>query len=74
MTFWSHCLRNLASVFMQDGAPCYTIKSVCKWLDDCVVPFFNDWPGNFLIDTLWLLMKRLPYPRLRKPSGVFGRI
>ena len=50
------------SVFMQDGAPCHTAKSVRKWLDDCEVKYFEDWPGNSPdinpIENMWGLMKR----------------
>ncbi len=31
---------------MQDGAPCHTAKTVVTWLDDCMVNYFKDWPGN----------------------------
>lgn len=35
-----------AKIFQQDGAPCHTAKSICKWLQDCEVPYIKDWPGN----------------------------
>ena len=50
------------SVFMQDGAPCHTAKSVKMWLDDCEINYFKDWPGNSPdinpIENMWGLMKR----------------
>ncbi|KAG0701669.1 Transposable element Tcb2 transposase [Chionoecetes opilio] len=51
-----------ASVFQQDGAPAHTAKSVTQWLDDCMVPFLKDWPGNSLdlnpIENLWHMVKK----------------
>lgn len=51
-----------ANYFMQDGAPCHTAKSVRKWLDDCCVDYFMDWPGNSPdinpIENLWGLIKK----------------
>ncbi|KAG0710802.1 WD repeat-containing protein 20 [Chionoecetes opilio] len=48
--------------FQQDGAPAHTAKSVTQWLDDCMVPFIKDWPGNSLdlnpIENLWHMVKK----------------
>lgn len=35
-----------AKIFMQDGAPCHTTKSVIQWLKDSEVPYISDWPGS----------------------------
>lgn len=40
------CFHDKAEIFMQDGAPCHTAKSVLKWLTDCNVKFIRDWLGN----------------------------
>ncbi|KAG0730527.1 Transposable element Tcb2 transposase [Chionoecetes opilio] len=51
-----------ASVFQQDSALAHTAKSVTQWLDDCMVPFIKDWPGNSLdlnpIENLWHMVKK----------------
>lgn len=47
---------------MQDGAPCHSTKSVVTWLNDCMVNYFKDWPGNSPdinpIENLWSFIRR----------------
>ena len=54
--------KTKAKVFMQDSAPAHVAKTVTKWLTDCEVPFFRDWPGNSPdinpIENLWSHMKK----------------
>lgn len=48
-------------IFMQDGAPCHTAKSIKKFLSEEKVPLL-DWPGNSPdvnpIENVWELLKR----------------
>lgn len=48
-------------IFMQDGAPCHTAKSVKKFLDDSKIPVLR-WPGNSPdmnpIENVWECLKR----------------
>lgn len=48
-------------VFMQDGAPCHTARSVKTYLGEQNIPLL-DWPGNSPdmnpIENVWELMKR----------------
>ena len=48
-------------VFMQDGAPCHTAKSIKTFLANESIELL-DWPGNFpdmnSIENLWELVKR----------------
>lgn len=48
-------------VFMQDGAPCHTAKSIKTFLDEKSVPLLA-WPGNSPdmnpIENVWELIKR----------------
>lgn len=48
-------------IFMQDGAPCHTAKSVKKYLEDEKIPVLR-WPGNSPdmnpIENVWEFLKR----------------
>lgn len=48
-------------IFMQDGAPCHTAKSIRKFLEESNIPVL-DWPGNSPdmnpIENVWEFMKR----------------
>ena len=52
------------SVFMQDGAPCHTAKSIKAWLSDSGVPVL-DWVGQSCdcnpIENLWRGLKKEVY-------------
>ncbi len=52
------------SVFMQDGAPCHTARSIKEWLAASKVPVL-DWPGQSCdsnpIENLWRFLKMEVY-------------
>jgi len=52
---------NDRKVFMQDGAPCHTAKSIKKFLEDQEIPVLS-WPGNSPdmnpIENVWECLKR----------------
>lgn len=33
-----------AETFVQDGAPCHTMRIVKEWFEICEQDFFKDWP------------------------------
>lgn len=51
-----------AKIFMHDSAPRHRARAVVRWLRDCQVSFFHDWPGNSPdlnpIGDIWRIIKK----------------